>query len=49
MFIEDNYSITRLFITKTIKIIVREKKDGATLFKFYLTLKPVKELYLNDD
>lgn len=49
MFIEDNYSITRLFVTKTIKIIVREKQDGKTLFKFDLILQPIKELFLNDD
>ncbi len=49
MFIEDNYSITRLFIDKKIKIIVREKQDGATIFKFFLTLKPVKDLYTDDN
>lgn len=49
MFIEDNYSITRLFVDKNIKIIIREKQDGATLFKFTLKLKPVKDLYLDDD
>ena len=49
MFIEDNYSITRLFVEKRIKIIVRESKESATLFKFYLTLLPIKELYVNDN
>ena len=49
MFIEDNYSITRLFIEKRIKIIIRESKEGATLFKFYLTLQPIKAIYLDDD
>ena len=49
MFIEDNYSITRLFVDKKIKIVIREEQDGATLFSFFLTLKPIKDLYLNDD
>ena len=49
MFVEDNFSITRLFIEKTIKITVREQKDTATIFKFNLILKPIKELYTNDD
>lgn len=49
MFIEDNYSITRLFVDKNIKIIIREKQDSAALFKFTLKLKPVKDLYLDDD
>ena len=49
MYIEDNYSITRLFINKKIKIIVRQEKDSATLFSFTLLLKPVKDLYLDDN
>ena len=48
MYIEDNYSITRLFIDKTITIIVREEKESATLFRVHLILKPVKELYLDE-
>lgn len=49
MFIEDNYSITRSFITKEVKITIREAQDKELLGKITLVLQPVKELFLNDD
>lgn len=48
MFIEDNYNITRLFATKTIKINVRQQADSATIFKFELILPTVKQLFTDD-
>lgn len=48
MFIEDNYSITQLFINKKIKIVVRETKESATLFSFNMILKSIRELFENE-
>ena len=48
MFLESNYSITRLFLDKTVTIIVREEEKAPISWKFNLILKPIKEMFLND-
>jgi hypothetical protein len=43
MEIDSNFSVTRLFTTKEIKIVVNQKQH------FILKAKPIKDFFLDDD